>query len=399
MKKIWIGILSLSLAGCSLSYGAQFSHPKENAPIAIEKDAVLRITLDDKEYANGLIQLWNKRYPQHQGALMIESKPYTYAEHFQQDIEWISDRDVAYRIDEAYALSEMQDNIAFPVADHLQRAKDYFLPIEGRGFVFVYNEHTMKERKLTEKDIASMEFMRNLPGDTYYHTRYPEYTAPFVFFNDKSSREEEQSLDTLFLDSTYLQNITDFRRLSKALSFHDDAYGMDDFYYDGNYLCGLVSTDSAYQKSAAYRNGSLHFSTMPSWQGEQLAPFLDTYGFMVHKKTAYPKAASAFLQMVRSQEGMQVLLDHTKKLPLLCEDDLDQVAIFDHAKKEVIVALQGSQLRRMNRITEKPSLTIDDVYQNSKIYAILQNALYTEEPDESVWLAIRKHSEEWVLQQ
>lgn len=394
MKKTWMTIFFLTLLGSGLTYQASsFLQGKEDLT-SIEKDAVIHITVDDKNYATALTKLWNKTYPEHKDALIIKSKVYAFKQSFQQDIEWIKDSDVAYREQDAYSISTLQDHVEFPVEPRLQRSKEYFMPVEGKGLVFVYNEKTMKERNLTIEHISSIEAIQKLPGHSYYHNRFPEYAAPFLFLDKTQSQEEAQPLDNLFTDASFQRNLSAYRQLSLS----DDSYQKDDFFED-SYLCGLVESDHISTKSTSYRNGSLHFIAMPVWQGKQLSPFMDSYGFIVNKDVAYPKATQAFLSMVRSHDGIQALVDHTKKLPIISDKDLEQLSIYDHTKREIITALQSSQLRNITQIKEKPSITIDDVYQNSRLYTILQNSLFSKDSDEQVIRSMQAYSEKWIYQQ
>lgn len=395
MKKIWCCLFMVMVSGCSLS--ARESKVNLHT-YPIEEQAQLNVTVDDKQYGDILVKLWNQTYPKHAGALKIHIKSYQFSQHIQGDIDWVKDSDIAYKVQEAYPMEHLASDIEYGWESHLQRAEyhEVFLPIEGRGLLFVYNEATLQKRKGKIDDLKHMETLQKFKGDTYYHNRLNDYVYPLVFQGYEPLKENEISMDTLFHDKAFAENLTAYKALYNKLDMEDDISEKKTFYYDDHYICGLVQNDKAYEQSEAYQKGHLHFMNMPMFKGKALSPVLDTYGFMVNKHVKYPNAAKAFLQLVRSKEGIISLLDHTKKYPLVKKEDIEDFHIFDVHKKEILAAMNGSQLRSTLSLQERMSITFDALYNKSNFLSILQNYLFTKETGDVVQKKIIQDMKEWV---
>lgn len=401
MKKLLCFIFILLVSGCTLT-------AKEPEGIHITKDiyhiednAKLNITVDDKKYAMALNDIWNKLYPQHCNALQIQVKPYKFSQHIEGDIDWVKDSDAAYRLEEAYAISSVKSHIDYSWNDKFQRkdTEDFFLPIEGKGLIYVVNDYNLKQHHAARRDIESMEHMQKLDAYAYYHNRLGDYVYPLLFQEYSPILESRISMDTLFHDDKFQENVEAYRKLNNDLGLEDGIFDKTTFYKDGSYISGLVMNDAAYEKSSEYKNGHLHFSAMPSYRDEPLSPVLDIYGFMVHKDVKYPNAAMAFLQMVRSHKGLLAMLETTKKYPLIKAQDIDDLKIFDIHKKEILSAMNESQLRSTVDIKERPSITFEKLYKDSDFLSILQNSTYTKDSSVTVQKNLLEEMKKWILKQ
>lgn len=401
MKKLLCFILIVLLSGCTLSANEPEGIHRTKNTYEIEEQAQLNITVDNKKYAKALQNLWNKLYPQHQDVLHIQVKKYKFSQHIEGDIDWVKDSDAAYRLQEAYPIASVNSYIEYAWKDTLQRddIKDYFFPMEGRGLLYVYNEYNLNKHHGTQKNLENMETMQALGTYAYYHNRLGDYVYPLLFQDYTPLNESRISKDDLFHDDTFLENLEAYRKLNNDLTLEDGIFDKEIFYNDDMYISGLIMNDAAYENSSEYKNGHLHFTKMPSYRGEPLSPVLDTYGFMVHKDVKYPNAAMAFLQMVRSQKGLLAMLDTTKKYPLIKDEDIDDFRIFDVHKKEILSAMNASQLRSTLDIKERPSITFERLYRKSDFLSILQNSTYTKDSSLKVQKELLKDMELWIQKQ
>ena len=401
MKKM-VGVLCVLLAGgCSLSAREESGVVSESTSYAIENNAVLSIRVEDKNYAKALYDLWNVTYPNHKDALKIKVKKPLFSQHIEGDIAWVSDRDVVYQRAEALPLKGLKENMELKWKDSLERVdnEDFFVPVTGKGLVFVRNLDTMRKRHVQDSDMDELESLASYQDEGYYQNRLPDYVYPLLFQGYQPLEEDLISQEELLQDEAFEEKLHEYRKLNDEMFLVDDLYEKDSFYLDGHYLCGLVMNDASYVNSEEYRKGHLQFSAMPTWKGEQLSPLLDTYGFVVNKNTRYPHAVYAFLSMVRSKEGITALLDHTSSYPLVMEEDIASLQIFDTGKKEILAAMNHSQLRSGTYIKEKPSIAIDALFKKSDFYSILQNSLYTKEKDERVIKELVKDMKLWIYKQ
>ncbi|MEG0329108.1 MAG: hypothetical protein RR624_01650 [Longicatena sp.] len=393
-KLISVGLCALLCYG-SIRYVQHHEYIHSSTPNELEKNAKISITMDDKKYANGLQMLWNRTYPKQKDALLIKIKPTTFHQHITSDIEWISDFDVPYKELDAYRIDKNMKRSDTKAPPNLMRNEKIFVPVSAKGLVFAYNKRLSKSNDVSSRDFKSMERIQKIKGNRYYHNRLVEYMYPFLFLDYEPMKKESVSMDTIFQEETFLDNLNDYRALSQDLSLRDDPYDKDHYFQKDRYLCGLVDSAILYQKS----DGNMQVQAMPTLSGKQLSPIVDTYGFIVNKATSYPNTCLAFLEMVRSFEGMQMLVDQTTQIPMIAEKNIDKFSIYEVQKKDIILAFNKSQLRSTTVLSEKPSICIDTIIQESNMSSNIQNALYSRESSRLVMEALSKDIKKWSYNQ
>lgn len=399
MKKL-IGLLCVLLvSGCSLA--AKEDTRTEKLKTDIEDGAVLTITLPDASYGKALQKLWNTTYPNHAHALHIQVEPYAFSQHIKGDIVWTNDRNVYFQQDEAMDIQEIIEDVEMPWPQHLERKENQnlFMPVSGQGLIFTINTYNAEKRGIPLSDFEEMETLEEYERQGYYQNRLPDYVYPLLFQDYDVLEEGSVSQNDLLESEAFKEQLHQYRTLQDTMFLVDDPVEKDTFYLDDHYLCGLVENDGAYENTEEYQNGHLRFTTMPEYNGEPLSPLLDTYGFIVNKNTRYPHAVKAFLHMVRSREGILHLLDHTHLYPLVRREDIEDLQIFDANKKQILEAMNDSRLRSNTYIQEKPSIAVDTLLQKSDFYSILQNSLYTKDPDDVVIKRMVKDMNQWIYRQ
>lgn len=83
---------------------------------------------------------------------------------------------------------------------------------------------------------------------------------------------------------------------------------------------GKVGTWMNIQAAVDLHGAELAITPMPTWQGNQLRPFVKTKGFVVNAYTQYRSAATELLRLVYSLEGFQAMVDNSSYAPSLVED-------------------------------------------------------------------------------
>lgn len=78
---------------------------------------------------------------------------------------------------------------------------------------------------------------------------------------------------------------------------------------------------------------------------------------------------------------------------------MEKLGIYDAYVKQILCAMNDSQLRNTSYIKEKSSITLLDLYENSNLLSLLQNSLYTKENDSHVQKAIHQDITHWILTQ
>ena len=358
-----------------------------------EKDAHLLIQVEHQAYADKLNDLWNRSYPKQKDALHFVVQPYYFTQDIKQDIIWTNDIDATFLKDKLMEIKEV--SYTYDVPNSLQRKElsDYYTPVIGEGLVFCYRKAMLEKNKLSEEDLVSFEQMAE-SHVRYYHNHMGEYVYPFFA---KLLPEETIPFTNLFPKEQTIKQLKAYKEINTKLDMPDDLIQQKDFYNGDDYLCGLLSTKFQYEKRGAYQNGNLHFMAMPSWQEETIAPPFTTFGFAVTKECKYPNTARRFLAMVRSKKGIQALLDTNMKVPLLCSEDVKDFDIYDHAKKELIEAVNTTQLYNLSIIEENPGITMEMLINQSDFTSILQNYICSKDSAAKVYKELVKNLRTWSI--
>ena len=276
---------------------------------AIEQDARLHIYCPHLAYRNKLLKLWKKTYPEAKDALVfvLEKK--------NADLCWLSSMELAK---EETKYQDIKQSYGYDPPKQIVQPK--MTPVSVVGYVFFYREKTLDASNV----FSSFEniFAHQL---RYYHNHTPPYIAPFFL----SKEREEDNLHA------YIHR---YQSLLLEGDIQDDMFHKAQAYV--TYDCGLYPS----WQSIKNQPSDLHFSTMPTYQHEQLYLPCILYGFCVKKKSSFPKATTAFLNLVRSQEGLQAWLDDGKGLAFVKKDDVKDFYVYEHAKKEMMIAFNQALL-------------------------------------------------------
>lgn len=395
MKKLLLCLLVLLMQGCSGAASQPADIHMKEEQYEIEQGARLDIYLPDEGLSNALEALWNRTYPAYRNALHFSQKDKSLQAH---DLVWIKDTDALDEATPAYPLTGIVQHLEYPWPLKLTRTarRDSFFPVSGKGLIFVYNTYTARQRGLSERDFDDF---KNLAGkkDVYYQNRTLPYTIPF-FFDRGDAENTAVSMKTVVQNPEFKKRLHRYRSFHARLDLHDDTLDDEAFYEDDRYVSGLVMNDTSFDSSKAYADMHLQFAPMPSLEDEQLRPVLDVYGFMANQSTRYPNAVFAFLQLVRSQAGMDVLLENNLR-PLVQREDVEKLGIYDTYVKQILCAMSESQLRNTSYIKEKSSISILELYEKSNLLSLLQNSLYTKENDSHVQKVIHQDITHWILTQ
>ena len=82
---------------------------------------------------------------------------------------------------------------------------------------------------------------------------------------------------------------------------------------------GKVGTWMNVQAAVDLHGSEFAITPMPTWQGNQLRPFVKTKGFVINAYTQYRSAATELLRLVYSQAGFQAMVDNSSYAPSLVD--------------------------------------------------------------------------------
>lgn len=396
MKKGLCFLCGCLLCGCSFATHLPEGIQRTKNQYAIEKNGSLSVIVDNKDYAALLETLWKKKYPQAANVLHIQVS--TTAAIQEADVVWCSDKEALYHKEEAYTLSGFEDALEIPWPASLQRKanKDSFVPIAGSGLLYMWNADTLHKAGKSYDTIQTFEQLQGI-DKAYYQNRKAAYSYPF-FFDGTNPRQV--SLTGVLKETHFQAHLHRFRSFNTTLALSDDTLDTTPFYEDGGYVSGLwQNDDTSYRSSTAYQAGHLHVAPMPSYEKEDLHPYLKVYGFIANKNTKSPNALYAFLQLARSRKAICGMLETTSLIPLVEADKVERLGLYDTVMKETLTAMNASVYKDDTRIEEKPSICVSDLYEQSDLLSMIQNSLYRKEKDAVLVKEMAPMIRRWIYMQ
>ena len=105
--------------------------------------------------------------------------------------------------------------------------------------------------------------------------------------------------------------------LGNTLAAENMGWKWDGVLADQSAPFGLVGTWMDPAAAAATNNVVFHISTLPTYKGNHLTPFVKTKGWVINGYTKYQSAATELLRLIYSKDGFQAMVDHSSYAPSL----------------------------------------------------------------------------------
>lgn len=348
--------------------------------IPIEEEGHILIEIENESYALKLKELWKKKYPNKKNAIEFHISPYMPHKKITADIIWTNDLEV---LDIDSKLQSISIEEEYNVAKHFIRKEieHVFLPVCAKGKLFLYNEQTLNEKGYTIEDLKSFESIieKNI---SYFHSHDLDYIYPFI--GDGFLEQDKEAIENYPDKEVFHVQIDNYKKLYHDAHFMDDIFLNTNFFLDDIYPCGLFDSEVSIENTNLYKQQKLHYTAMPTWSDQQLHPACITYGFAMNKQSKYPGLIQAFLELVKSKEGMQALVESTISVPLIKEEDIDDFYIYDHTKKEKIFAMNSSALYPFISLNDT-NQNLYSILDNTNITGILQNYICSNQSSNSVY--------------
>ena len=382
MKRIGILLLIVIFTGCT---------SEKKLDEVIQKGSV-HISLPNEAYADALETLWNTTYPQYQGILEFDVKPANELVAFQADIEWVSDTQA---MNKAYLAHEF-DAGGYQIPEALSREalKDIFTPIQASGYLFAYDEQKLHKFAMDTSSLKTFENIAKKGKGAYFYRHTLEEMLPLW---THGIQDDLHTMDRPMNEKEMIQAISSFQALYQEMGFVDDPWITPDKIFD-TYAFALVDPQSMKQ-SDKYQNGTLHFTSMPTYQKQSCAPYAQTYGFIASSDCPYTDIIQSFMDMVRSQQGLQAFLDTEQDIAVIEKADIADFHIYDARRKEMILAMNDSALWNLTVIKEKPGISIKVLFEQEDMTSILQNGICAKKSAEAIQQEMSNTLINWIKKQ
>ena len=136
----------------------------------------------------------------------------------------------------------------------------------------------------------------------------------------------------------------------------------------------LVGTWQNVAGSVAVQEGDeIVFAAMPTWKGNQPSPFIKSKGFAINAYSKNVAAARTVLDVLYSQELMQVMLDNTS-MPAVLGNNAEFQLTLTETQQSMINAFQYGYSEVSTAMPNNPSSKLMDAYYNISINSFYKRA-------------------------
>ena len=344
MKKLLIiVVVSLFLAGCESVCeldGSSVCTDEETGAFLIEPDARLTVAVETEEYGEALAELWNRKYPEYQDAV-------SYVVYQDMDVEEYHKHPVDLPILwDAYAVSiesgfrELPESLVEEadarIADNFRLHTRYFkyLPLSAVGSVFATNLTLLEASGIDMSDangdglvdcLDSFEEISGLDMDVRMHLYLDDqYTAYFIGTNGFMPFADHDPYVPGFDSEAFLNAMNTTSDLADIVDESENFIYPDDLANaDVPFLIALPTMMIDAEESVNEVDYS--FSAYPSYKGQGFHPLANSKGYLISVNCMYPSAAAALLELIYSDEGLQLYLDNTDEYMVV-----DNMGDFDY---------------------------------------------------------------------
>jgi len=364
MKRLVALTLALSLA-LSGAFAQKAAWDSAKRQYKLEQGAKIRFGVDNDKWGAAIVALWNKVHPEARG--MVEysnlgsagaTDQITQLQGEAVDLALCIDSEVARNAQSLLALDAVMAGVAGKVAQEpfFTNANSggaaKFVPVGYNGMSFAWNKNMMDKLGLSTVD----KNKDGLPDafDTWekifalakeWQTKRPSYEGKPVNIVFPMCLDEVWSGYSnvtaggweIFKEGDVTKPGFEKPEFVRGLEFIKAASeAMVSVEANGTKTPGASMTwrwDDALNNQTApfFLAGSwmdivkaettggydIHFSSLPTWKGQHLTPFVSTKGFVINGFTKYPSAAHELFRLMYTKEGMQTMIDNSAYIPAL----------------------------------------------------------------------------------
>lgn len=375
MSLIAMAALAVSVTGCARTQatcdaaeldGTQVCFDEREGAYAIEEGATLRVSVDNDDFGNAIVALWDATYPELAGQVEfvnlgaagsadeVAVQQGEYADVF-LGIDGEMPRNASHLLAlESHLANLIKENSIDSYFQAGNGAKTVYAPMTYDGMSFVWNK-TMLEEILGEtlevnelglpekfdtwEEIfaLSTEWAANRPT---YKGNQVNIVFPLSLGEPWSGYSSTTSAGwRLYASGDALKPGYEDPKFAEGLQFilaardakisveetgeltPGDAMGWrwDDVINNESAPFGLVGTWMDINAAVENTGAEFVMSPMPTYNGERLAPFVKTKGFAINAYTEYRSAAHELLRLIYSAEGFQAMVDNSSYAPSLVD--------------------------------------------------------------------------------
>lgn len=337
MKTFITVLLLCFLVGCQSTCkldGNQACKDKETGKFQIEEEASLVVAVENEAYGQRLVELWDKTYPKHQGLLnyvVYQNFDYQEFQDIYADVVLLWDS-YAVRMQD-YLLDLQVDGFKDHLASNFMfpTKEITYLPISAVGSFFSTNISMLETMGYdvvdenqdglvdafdTFEEIAGMDVSKQ-EGNQQPLLKMPLYLddffTSFVFTTNGFSFNHDLK-EYGFTTSEFKASLQAIQQLNTM--FEETEFLYEDYLSKEVSPFSLVTTWMYYQQYQDINGVDFRFSAFPTLNGKHFTPLAHSKGYSVNALTKYPSAAFALIELMFSQEGLNLYIKHTDSILL-----------------------------------------------------------------------------------
>lgn len=386
----------------------------------IEANAQLSIEVTHEAYGQALVALWDEVHPEFRGALS-----YNVGTQTSSDIRYLSLSQTLFTLNQWYLLSyEEQFYLSDKIAQEINDTNIRFIPMDGDGFAFLTNLDQLSQYQISLDDINQdglvdavdqFDKLQSLFIDKEVNAQIFNLSLnePFVFypfltaygwqiFEDKNAYFPGFESDRFLNSLEFISTLADYP--------WNGTEALEASAYDWNYVSAMEQNNFIFSMASSWMfvddletkiDGNWQVSHFPKSGVEQevLSPLLtNVYGYVVSKDVVYPSMAHEVLRLIRSQNGLQTLLDTTDFIPLVEPNYLNSLQLIGGTSLEFAKALSYGQTESLISFQNDPTLSAFSIYYSIDFMPIIQSLWNKEISAKEAQIKICTLADAWLYQ-
>ena len=331
-----------------------------------EEDAILKVAVHSEEYKTSLIELWNETYPENELIVEVVKEEEIESKLIQQDsldydVYWVEDAYVPLVINNILKLDdEVEVTLNTNFNEIFNIIKEAYQPLMAiSDTYYMLDLNVIENNQLKENDFNSFESISELENSFYYlddifFTKY--------FLSSNLNYFPGKLKGTInFNSEDFINALKNYRKLYELMPMNDKQ-SYDNWFINNSYASGFITTNMQVEKDEEVNEGKYKITKLPTINNQQLYMEANSYGYVVNANTEYPNAAKNLLNFMHSKEGMQLLCNEDKYVPLIPENMMDDFTYKNEHLKEKVYAMNYMISRCFIGMANKEGTVLDYLY-------------------------------------
>jgi len=412
MKKIIILMIStLLLVGCSNNCtldGNSVCVNEDTGIYLLEPETKLTIAVEEPEYGDAIVGLWNNTYPEFKDAV-------TYVVYENMDIEEFNENYVdlpilwdVYAIGIEDQFRGLSDNLVSTIDDNVPEnfklhTREYkYVPMSAIGSTFATNVTYLENNGIDITDsnddglvdaIDTFEEIKDLDIYTKLHLYLDDYyTSYFIGTNGFKLFDQHDPYDVGFDSEEFKEALDTTSQLADIVEEVDNfIYPNDLANADVPFIISLPTM--LIKEEEASNKVNYVFSKFPSFKGNDFYTLANSKGYLISNDCLYPSSANALLDLIRSNTGMQLYLDNTDEYMVV--NNFEDYNYHSNNREGISKSYLNGYVSESASFVGNEEIKASDMLDDIQYFEIVKQVFYHELSVEDAQNTLVERAEDW----